>query len=189
MTNPVIGRAGPGHEGAAIEVVGGDVPVFRRVFEEHLDYVWRVLRHLGVPERDLEDVAQEVFVVVHRRLPEFEPRASIKTWLWSIAWRVAKTHARSARRRPVDLVEDVDREEERTDPEGKALRAQAIARLDRVLAELDPAQREVYLLFEVEGLSMQVIVEAIGVPLQTGYSRLRLAREKVRAAFAGERDV
>jgi RNA polymerase sigma-70 factor (ECF subfamily) len=171
-----------------MDVAPADVPVFRRVFEEHLDYVWRVLRHLGVPERDLEDVAQEVFVVVHRRLPEFEPRASLKTWLWSIAWRVAKTHARSARRRPVDLVEDVDREEERTDPEGKAARAQAIAQLDRALAELDPSQRQVFLLYEVEGLSMQVIVEEIGVPLQTGYSRLRLAREKVRAMISGHRD-
>jgi RNA polymerase sigma-70 factor (ECF subfamily) len=161
-----------------------DLPLFRRVFEEYLDYVWRVLRHLGVPERDLQDVAQEVFVVVHRRLPEYEPRASMKTWLWAIAWRVAKTSARHARRRPIDLVDDVDQAEERTDPEAKALRTEALVRIDRVLATLDTEQREVFMLHEVEGLPMHAITATMGCPLQTGYSRLRIARAKVRAAFA-----
>lgn len=163
-----------------------NTPSFRRVFEDHLDYVWRVLRHLGVPERDLQDLAQEVFVIVHRRLPEFEPRASMKTWLWAIAWRVAKTGSRERRRRPLDLVESLDHHdpsERLPSPEENVSRAEVLARLDRVLSELDPSQREVFVLHEVEGLSMQAITEVMGCPLQTGYSRLRIARSKVRAAF------
>ncbi|MER2562727.1 MAG: sigma-70 family RNA polymerase sigma factor [Myxococcaceae bacterium] len=62
----------------------GPVPDFRALYTSKAPLVWRTLKRLGVREADLEDVAQEVFVVVHRRLPEFEGRSSIDTWLYGI---------------------------------------------------------------------------------------------------------
>ena len=67
---------------------------FESVYEAHFDFVWRSLRRLGVPAPSLEDAVQDLFIVVCRRLPEFEGRSSLKTWLFSIAIRIAKEHAR-----------------------------------------------------------------------------------------------
>src|SRR3954469_17470883 len=72
-------------------------PPFQEVFVQHGRFVWRTLRYLGVAEADLEDVCQEVFLVVHRRLPEFEGRSSIRTWVYGIALRVASDYRKRAR--------------------------------------------------------------------------------------------
>ena len=74
-------------------------PSFDEVYAAHFGFVWRVLRTFGVPAASLEDAAQDVFVVVHRRLPEFEGRAAITTWLFAIVLGVARNHRRSQRRR------------------------------------------------------------------------------------------
>src|SRR6185369_18089829 len=68
----------------------------RAVFDEHARYVWRALRHLGIPEADVEDLCQEVFVVVQRKLAEFEGRSELRTWLYGICLRVAADHRRRA---------------------------------------------------------------------------------------------
>jgi len=163
-----------------------EIPSFDRVFAEHVDYVWRVLAHLGVPDADRDDLAQEVFLVVHRRLPQFEARASIRSWLWAIAWRIAKSHARRTRRSPLSL--DPAAQERQVSPqpspERRAADQQSMRTLDDALASLDAGQRSVFLLHELEGLPMRAITESMGCPLQTGYSRLRLAKDKVRLAFA-----
>src|SRR5262245_49705869 len=82
------------HDGS--EVVSGRHPVLtvRQIFDEHARYVWRTLRHLGVADADLEDVCQEVFVTVHRKLPEFEGRSKLRTWLYGICLRVASDYRR-----------------------------------------------------------------------------------------------
>src|SRR6185503_12095574 len=74
-------------------------PSFEEVYDAQFDFVWRSLRQMGVSEHDADDAVQDVFVVVHRKLPAFEPRATIKTWLFSIVLRVAQDHRRSARRK------------------------------------------------------------------------------------------
>ena len=80
------------------EVVSGRHPLLsvRQIFDEHARYVWRTLRHLGVADADLEDVCQEVFVTVHRKLPEFEGRSKLRTWLYGICLRVASDYRRRA---------------------------------------------------------------------------------------------
>ncbi|WP_437873491.1 RNA polymerase sigma factor [Sorangium sp. So ce363] len=65
----------------AISAPGGPVPSFEQLFFEHAPFVWRALRRLGVHEADAEDVCQEVFMIVHRRLASFEGRSSVQTWL------------------------------------------------------------------------------------------------------------
>ena len=157
------------------------IPPFATVYDDHVKFVWRVLGRLGVAHPDLEDVCQEVFIVVHRRLGDFEGRSSLRTWIYGIALRCASDHRRRAARRqpsaaPVAEValassqlEDLDAREAR-------------ATLERLLELLNPEKREVFVLFELEELSMAEITALVGCPLQTGYSRLHAARATVAAA-------
>src|SRR5687767_2802019 len=89
------------------EVVGEDALAakaaersrFDQVYDEHVDFVWRSARRLGVPGTFADDVVQQTFLVVHRRLHDFEHRSSVKTWLFSILLRVVQDHRRSMRRK------------------------------------------------------------------------------------------
>lgn len=157
---------------------------FRRFFDEHLPLVWRVLRCLGVPAADLDDVCQEVFVVAHRKLPEFEGRSRESTWLYAICARTWSDYRRRAYRRreqPTDALP-----EQRVEPgqEASVEHRRAIAELARVLDDLDEDKRVVFVLYEVEQLEMKDVVAIVGCPLQTGYTRLHAARDAVKAAWA-----
>jgi RNA polymerase sigma-70 factor, ECF subfamily len=153
------------------------LPTTAQVFAEHGPYVFRTLRYLGVPERDLPDVVQETFVVVHRKLPEFEARSSVRTWLYRICRRTASDYRRKAHVRRESLREpDDEMGQELTQP-ANAIEARQL--LLRALDTLDDEKREVFVLAEVEGLTMTEVVEVLGCPLQTGYSRLSAARKRV----------
>lgn len=155
------------------------VPAFRDIFEEHAPYVWRALRSLGVAERDADDACQEVFVVVHRRLPEFEPRANLRTWLYAICLRAASDYRRRAfvrREQMTDAPPDLSTLPEQQE---RVERAWARDALDRALERLDDDKRDVFVLYELEGLSMAEIAEVVGAPLKTVYSRLAVARRQV----------
>ena len=156
-------------------------PPFAEVFHAHAPRVWRALRRLGVPESDVEDVCQEVFVVVHRKLPEFEGRSALSTWIYGIATRVASDYRRRAhvrRERPTDDLPDG----RASAPQLKELeREQARRLLDEALAALDDDKRAVFVLYEIEEQPMPGIADALGVPLQTCYSRLYAARKIVEA--------
>jgi RNA polymerase sigma-70 factor (ECF subfamily) len=156
-------------------------PPFATIYDDHVKFVWRVLGRLGVARADLEDVCQEVFIVVHRRLGEFEGRSSLRTWIYGIALRCASDYRRrDARRRPaVSSVPEIAIEgSQLEDLEARDARTT----LDRLLELLDPEKREVFVLFELEELAMAEVVTIVGCPLQTGYSRLHAARAIVAAA-------
>lgn len=160
------------------------VPPFATVYDDHARFVWRVLGRLGVARADLEDVCQEVFIVVHRRLGQFEGRSSLRTWIYGIALRCASSYRRrNARRQPPSVaVADADGGDTQLDDPGARLEARdARATLERLLELLDPEKREVFVLFELEELAMAEVVAIVGCPLQTGYSRLHAAREIVAA--------
>jgi RNA polymerase sigma-70 factor (ECF subfamily) len=146
--------------------------------------VWRVLRRLGVREADVEDQCQEVFVVVHRKLAEFEGRAQLATWIYGICLRVASDYRRRAHVRREEPTADLP-EEQHSPPQPKLLeRAQARALLDAALAELDEDKRAVFVLYEIEEVPMAEVAQAAGCPLQTAYSRLHAARKKVQASLS-----
>ncbi len=155
----------------------------RAIFDEHARYVLRALRHLGIAESDVEDLAQEVFVTVHRKLPEFEGRSKLRTWLYAICLRVASDHRRRAyvvRERamenpPVDAAGRTGGEPD-TSLESRAFVLQ-------LLACIDEDKRAVLVLYELEGLSMREVAEVVGCPLQTAYSRLHAARELLQAEW------
>ena len=155
----------------------------RTIFDEHARYVIRTLRHLGVAESDVDDVAQEVFVTVHRKLAEFEGRSKLRTWLYAICLRIASDHRRRAyvvRERatdspPVDTGERTGQEPD-TNLESRRF-------VQELLAELDEDKRAVLVLYEIEGLTMREVAEVVGCPLQTAYSRLHAARELLQVAW------
>jgi RNA polymerase sigma-70 factor (ECF subfamily) len=158
------------------------------VFRDHAAYVWRVLRRLGVEERDVEDVCQEVFVVVHRRLPEFEGRSSLRTWVYGVCVRTASDYRRRAGHRHEVVTGSPPEQLSVDDPHGALAARQARQVLDGILSELDEDKRTVFVLYEIEQLTMAEVAEAVGCPLQTAYSRLHVARAKVESAIARIRE-
>lgn len=152
---------------------------FEDVYREHFRFVWRSLRRLGVPESDTADAAQDVFVVVHRRLDEFEGRSKMTTWLYGICLRVARDRKRLAhnRRRADDDVPLEEAADETVDVAADAERRQGLRLLETLLDALPLEQRAVFTLFEMEGLGGEAIAEMLEIPVGTVHSRLRLARE------------
>lgn len=159
------------------------------VYREHFRFVWRVLRRLGVPESDVQDATQDVFLVVHRKLATFEGRAQLRTWLFSICLGVArnrrrKPHARYEVASPAGLDEHADAS---ADLDAQAQRRQRLAQLESLLDQIDLDQRLVFTLFELEGMTGEEISEMLSTPLGTVYSRLRQGREAFRQAIARAR--
>jgi RNA polymerase sigma-70 factor (ECF subfamily) len=162
-------------------------PTFKEVFDEHAPYVWRTLRRLGVHDADAKDLCQEVFVVVHRRLPDFDGTSSVKTWLCGIAIRVASQYRRRSRHHREELASDLPEVAQPAEQETELRKTELLHRLDAVLDQLDEHKRTVFVLYELEELTMNEIAPLLGCPLQTAYSRLHAARALVRKAFASSR--
>jgi len=166
---------------------------FADVYKEYFGFVWRSARGLGVRPAALDDVVQEIFVVVHRRLPEFAARSSVRTWLSGIVLNVVRHHRRSVvRKSPHELSseEPADPDVLRAsgaDPYESAALAERTRLLQRLLDELDEEKREVLVLAELEEMPVPEIAEALGLKLNTTYSRLRLAREEFEKALARQR--
>ena len=165
------------------------IPTFDAVYAEHFPFVWRNLRRLGVAEQGLRDAAQDVFLVVHRRLPEFEGRGSTRSWLYSIARRVAADHRRRHRRKdsldPTEADQVADPHE--AGPEVRAQRGEALRLLLDLLAGLDEERRDVLILMDLEGMSASEAAAALGANVNTVYSRLRAARQFLQAGLARHR--
>jgi RNA polymerase sigma-70 factor (ECF subfamily) len=165
------------HAGTALD--------FANVYDEHVDLVWRALRRLGVPESAIEDATQDVFLVVHRRLGEFEGRSSVSTWLYGIAVGVARNLRRTRRRRPEHPSDGIEDElvAATASPERGAADAEAVALLEQLLSSLDADKREVFVLAELEELTAPEIGAALGLNVNTVYTRLRAARAAFEQAL------
>jgi RNA polymerase sigma-70 factor, ECF subfamily len=162
-------------------------PSMRQIFDEHARYIWRTLRHLGIPEADTPDLCQEVFVIVHRRLPSFEGRSSLRTWLYGICLRVASEHRRRPHVRketPLSEPPNSVQEQQATTPDSNLEQRNAV---EHLLSVLDEDKRQVIVLYEIEGFSMKEVAEILECPLQTAYSRLHAARALMLAAFNAEK--
>ena len=163
-------------------------PVFGEVYASCFPFVWRTVRRLGVDPAAVDDVVQEVFLVVHRRLDDFEGRSALKTWLYGIVRRVVHDHRRGRARRPAEPTGDFDAVATDDDtPHESAEKAQAVRVLHALLGELDDDKREVFVLAELEQMSAPEIAEATGSNANTVYTRLRAARKEFEAAVARHR--
>jgi RNA polymerase sigma-70 factor (ECF subfamily) len=160
---------------------------FTALYDEHFDFVWRSLWRLGVREAAFDDALQEVFVVVHRRLDDFEGRSSLRTWLFSIALGVARNHRRQLRRKGEPLVLSEDVPDPGPGPHEQVVRSEALREVDRLLEALDEDRRAVFILVELEQMTAPEVADALGLNLNTVYSRLRLARQDFENALARHR--
>lgn len=145
----------------------------------------RALRRFGVAERDLDDVAQDVFVTLHAKLREIESPDAVRSYVYGIAVRHASDHRRRAHVRREHPGGDALPERAGSAPQlSEILAAERRSRLDRALATLDDEKRAVLVLYEIEELPMREVAAAVGAPLQTAYSRLYAARRELAAALA-----
>lgn len=152
-------------------------PRFRRMVTQHLDFVWRCLRRLGVPAADADDATQEVFLVAAARLDDILEEKE-RAFLFATAARIAANARRSLQRRNVAYQNlghvPMERPE---DQEELSAQLQARAVLDEVLNEMPEDLREVFVSFEIEEMSITEIAEAAEIPIGTVGSRLRRARK------------
>ena len=151
---------------------------FTELYEAYFDFTWRTVRRLGVRDALLDDAVQDVFIVVHRRLGDFEGRSSIKSWIFGIARRVASDYRRRASRKDRGKVPAEGLADSREpDPAEKAQRSEAVELLYQMLGGLEESKREVFVLAELEEMTVPEIAEAIDANVNTVYSRLRAARQ------------
>lgn len=151
-------------------------------YREHFRYTWALVGRLGVPPSHVEDVVQEVFLVLHRRRHDFRNESSVKTWLHGIALRVARRHRGRIQRGEVDPLPP-DARSKSPSLESQVDGRVQLARLDTLLDQLPDEQREVFVLAEVAQLRAPEIAQVMGVKLNTVYSRLRLARGRMKTSL------
>lgn len=167
-------------------------PTFEKIVSENTSFVRRTLGQLGVPTRCLADVEQEVYRGVYRGLPAFDPalavqpEAAIRSWLFGICERQAANHRRSEIRRGEILVsvDELDTAGDAPSTEDSLIEEERKALLHRLLATLEPRRRAVVVAYELEGIPMNEVAAAIGIPVNTAWNRLRLAREDLRQAWS-----
>ena len=159
-------------------------PSLPEIYETCFGYVWTCLKRLGVWDRDLEDAVHDVFIVVHRRLADYDPSRPIKPWLAGISARVASEFRRRAQHRREVVTEDVEMEAPSTIPSADAALSDKQRRelVLRGLDHLDFDRRTVLVLHDIEGYAMPEISASLEVNVNTLYARLRAARADFAAA-------
>jgi RNA polymerase sigma-70 factor (ECF subfamily) len=161
----------------------GETSALAALYAEHFAFVWRSARRLGVPLDALDDAVQDVFVVAHKKLPEFEGRSSLRTWLFGITRKVARDYRASRARATSEL--ELDRlAAQQSGPQELAERAQSAQLLQSMLDELDEERRAAFILVDLEELSVPEAASALGVNVNTLYSRVRAARQDLSRALA-----
>ena len=152
-------------------------PPLAQVYREHAAFVWRLLRWLRVEEASRDDVFHEVFLVVHRRLADYDGRASMSTWLFGITRNVVLHHRRSFARHTRRLAV-APAPAPTPAPDEVVARLEARALVDRFLADLPEDQQILFVLAEIEGLRVPEIATQLAVNLNTLYSRLQVLRKQ-----------
>jgi RNA polymerase sigma-70 factor (ECF subfamily) len=166
---------------------------FSAVYDEHFDFVWRMMRRLGIPTANLDDAVQDVFVTLHRRLGEYDGRASVRSWLFGFVSHVARDHRRRYRRKvapcvptPSDSGADLAMASANPSPVALAERSERVALLNRILDSLDDGKREILVLSFLEQMTVPEIADLLGLNLNTAYSRLRAAKQSFDLAYSSE---
>jgi RNA polymerase sigma-70 factor, ECF subfamily len=161
---------------------------FSDVYAQNFDFVWRNVQRLGVPPSAADDAVQDVFIVAHRRLAEFEGRSSIRTWLFAILRRVARDHRPTGREQAIDPGDLAELGGSLTDGPFEAVADAEAARLLRgLLQQIDEHKREAFILVDLEQMSVPEAADALGANLNTMYSRVRAARDELASALGRRR--
>lgn len=156
---------------------------FAHFFRAHCSYVWCSLRRLGVQEADLEDQAHETFLAIYRHRASFDASRPLRPWVFGFALRIASDYRKNSwqKRRSSDAPRD--------EPDTKSLPDELVAQRQRqalvieALEDIALDRRAVFVMHEIDGEPIPVVAEALAIPLNTAYSRLRLARADFDAAL------
>jgi RNA polymerase sigma-70 factor (ECF subfamily) len=158
-----------------------DVLTFEGIYSQYFDFTWRVLRNLAGNSRGVDDAAQELWTVVHRRLGDFEQRSSVRTWLFGIAVNVARNQRRAeSKHQAIELLPEVV-PSAGGDPEAARAASETWRSLTRFLVALDEQDRAIFVSSVIEDLSAKETAEAIGVGVMIVYQRVRTLRRLAKA--------
>jgi RNA polymerase sigma-70 factor (ECF subfamily) len=163
---------------------------FDATYNEHFAFVWRLARSAGFAADAADDVVQDVFVVVHRRLGDYDGRRPVRAWIYGIVKRVVADHRRSRRRKRARIVPDApDDATERAPcprpaPSEQAENAETLRLVASILERLHPDKREILVLAQVEQMSVREIAECLELNVNTAYARLRAARRDFDEMYA-----
>ncbi|HEY4106043.1 MAG TPA: sigma-70 family RNA polymerase sigma factor [Polyangiaceae bacterium] len=186
--------AGHGFHAVPLSIVKGDpspgptlmLPPFQTIYRQYFDFVWASARRLGVPSEAMDDVVQEIFVVIHTKMHSIEKPDALRSWIYGVVRRTVSGHRRS-RRAEVSNGRSLDAGTDAESPEPTPFehteRNADLELLSTLLNELDEPKREVFALVEVDELTVPEAAEALQIPLNTAYSRLRAARQAFEAAL------
>jgi len=189
MDRPGAGQYAP-VEQAGCAAAAGPAVSLDELYRDELEFVWRTVRYLGIADADAEDVVHEVFIVVGRRLVDFDASCSLRSWLAGITRRVVLHQHRSRFRvaRKHAALEAVVIEPD-APLDAAVMRQEAAMVLDEFLAGLDDDKRAVFVLAELEGMSAPEIAHVVEANVNTVYSRLRIARETFEKHVARRRRI
>lgn len=176
---PVFPSASSGQDAALVIV-----PPFQSLYRHYFGFVWSLARRLGVEPDAMDDLVQEVFIVIHAKLDTLEKPEALRSWIYGVVRRTVSTHRRARRARVTGLEAEVDAASHEPTPLAQTETNRELQLLQTLLAELDEPKREVFALVELEELTVPEVAEALEIPLNTAYSRLRAARQAFEAALA-----
>lgn len=155
---------------------------FEEVFRSHLGRVTRTLASLGVQSAFVEDAVQDVFIIVHQKLPEFEGRAQLKTWIYAVTYRVAQNYRRRLTLRTHEALEDRT-SCKKPNPAERLEHQQAARFVEEFCANLSDSKRDIFVLCVLEERAAPEVAEILGVNMNTVYSRARTVRSEFRQAL------
>ena len=163
------------------------VPPFKALYRQYFDFVWSSARRLGIEPSGMDDLIQEVFIAIHSKLHTLENPDALRSWIYGVVRRTASNHRRAKRARGetrADTTGFANTASTLPTPLQQTERSADVQLLMTLLGELDEAKREIFSLVEIEELSVPDAADALGIPLNTAYSRLRSARLGFEAALA-----
>jgi RNA polymerase sigma-70 factor, ECF subfamily len=155
---------------------------FTAIFRAEHGYVFNSLRRLGVREGDIEDLAHEVFMIVHRRMPGLDRTRPLRPWLFATAFRVASDYRRQARHRREVAMGEQPVPSSAAGADELVARAEGQRLILEALDAIEESRRAVFVLAEIDEVPVVDVAEALEIPVNTAYSRLRLAREDFQEA-------
>src|SRR4051812_6078405 len=167
-----------------------DATAFAVIYDREFAYVWRALRRMGIPTRDLPDLTHDVFLTAFRSLGRYDPTRPMRPWLFGVVFRVASDHIHLARNKRELLLEgeQPDLADARPGPHEAHASREEWAMVDDALRSLTVPQRAVLVMHDFLGHKGHEVADALNVPLQTVFSRLRVARVRFMDAAASAKN-
>ena len=176
----------PDQTDRALGLSPAGVPPFHEIYRDYFDFVWSTAARCGVEPSARDDVVQEVFIVINSRLHTLQNPKALRSWIYGVVRRTASSYRRARRTQAAAGIEigiDVEPRSQEPTPFEQTQKNAELELLAALMAELDEPKREVFALVEIDELTVPEVARLLKLPLNTAYSRLRLARQAFEAAL------